>query len=57
MHVRKVGLGFETDSGPKLLFGRGGVHEPFCCAAWMNTLQMAELWGGVQGVRLAAYMQ
>ena len=23
MHVRKVGLGFETDSGPKLLFGRG----------------------------------
>jgi hypothetical protein len=23
MHVREVGVGFETDSGPKLLFGRG----------------------------------
>ena len=34
----------------------GGVRM-FQCPRWVGTLQAAELWGWVQGVRLAAYMK
>ena len=33
----------------------GGMRT-FQCPRWVTTLQAAELWGWVQGVRLAAYM-
>ena len=34
----------------------GGMRT-FQCPCWVTTLQAAELWGWVQGVRLVAYMQ
>ena len=34
-----------------------GGMRPFQGPRWVTTLQAAELWGWVQGVRLAAYMQ
>ena len=34
----------------------GGVRM-FQCPSWVSTLQAAELWGWVQGVRLATYVK
>ena len=40
----------------KLYLPSGGMRM-FRCPRWVSTLQAAELWGWVQGVRLATYMK
>ena len=45
------------DTFPVGLHLASGGMRVFQCPCWVSTLQAAELWGLVQGVRLAAYMK